>query len=630
MNLIPEPQFSKSSGEIFLIRYNTGITMEEGMSDSCFSSVRLLQNEIKEALGFCLPVKKVLRGKKERNQIAFSYLAGEGKEEEYTLNIGKEEIRLEAYADKGILYGVFTLIQIIRFGKNQLQGVLIRDWPAFENRGFMLDVSRGRIPSMSYLKSLIDHLAFYKINQLQLYVESCVRLEGLEEIWSRTDSITPEEIMETDRYCNEKGIELVPCLATFGHLYDLLRTESFSKYSEMEVEIAEPFTWYHRMRYHIVNVTDEEVFRLIIGLLDQYLPLFRSKKVNICCDETFDLGKGKSAEKAQREGFARLYYSYVNKLAAHLQDMGRQVMLWADIIQNHPREIGALNKDVTCLNWFYYYNEKEENVKILADNGYKQYVCPSVSGYSRIVNAYDMSFSNIREMACLGEKYKSDGLLNTDWGDCGHINMPALSVPGMIFGAAMSWNPADSRSTEQMDEAISLVEYGDESGTLMNVLRMLSRQDLVIFNEITFFRDYKMYGLKYPAADTSLYDKASECIQTADGEKLRNSIDKCEEIMNLLPSYRKKTTVGEREMEEFLLSARGVLLFQSLVLLIKKYEYRQDVVMETTPLQLAIELEEWSADYSVVWRKTSRESELFRISDFIGDLCRLLRRYITE
>lgn len=627
MNLIPEPQFSQSCGENFLIKYNTEITMEESMTDNCFSSVKLLQKEIKEVLGIFLPIKKIMREKKEKNRIAFSYLTGEGKEEEYKLHIGRDEIRMEAYADRGFLYGIFTLMQIIRLGKNQLPGILIRDWPSFENRGFMLDVSRGRIPAMSYLKSLIDHLAFYKINQLQLYVESCVRLEGLEEIWSRTDAITPEEIMETDRYCSERGIELVPCLATFGHLYDLLRTESFSKYSEMEVEIAEPFTWYHRMRYHIVNVTDEEVFRLIIGLLDQYLPLFRSKKVNICCDETFDLGKGKSAEKAQREGYARLYYSYVNKLADYLHNRGRQVMLWADIIQNHPRDIGALNKDITCLNWFYYYNEKEENVKVLADNGYKQYLCPSVSGYSRIVNAYDMSFSNIREMARLGEKYKADGLLNTDWGDCGHINMPALSVPGMIFGAAMSWNPLDSRSTRQMDEAVSIVEYADESKTLMGVLRTLSRQDLVIFNEITFFRDYKMYGLKYPTAETSLYDKASECIRNTDAGKLNTAIEKCEEILNRLPSYRKKTTVGEREMEEFLLSARGVLLFQTLVLLIKKYEYRQDVEAEKTPLQLAVDLEEWIADYSAVWRKTSRESELFRITDFIGDLCKLLRRY---
>jgi hypothetical protein len=39
-------------------------------------------------------------------------------------------------------------------------------------------------------------------------------------------------------------------------------------------------------------------------------------------------------------------------------------------------------------------------------------------------------------MAQIGIKYQADGFLNTDWGDCGHINMPALNIPCLIYGAA--------------------------------------------------------------------------------------------------------------------------------------------------------------------------------------------------
>ena len=626
MHIIPEPHFYEDRPGEFLIKYNTEIILQEGMSDHCFFSAKLLQKEVKRILGFLLPIKKAVK-KKEKNRICLFFTETKENREEYTIGISGEQIRIGAFTDSGFLYGITSLIQMIRIHKNKLPGIDIRDWPAFGTRGYMLDISRGRIPGMDYLKSLVDHLAFYKINQLQLYVESCVRLEGLEEIWSRTDAITPEEILELDYYCACREIELVPCLATFGHLYDMLRTESYSKYSEMEVEAAEPFTWYHRMRYHIVNVTDDEVFRLIEGLLEQYLPLFRSRKVNICCDETFDLGKGKSAAGSKERDYAKLYFSYVNKLAEHLQADGREVMLWADIILNHPGQMDLLNEKVVCLNWYYYYGEKEENIKLIADHNYRQYVCPSVSGYSRLVNAYDMSFANIKEMAGLGEKYKACGFLNTDWGDCGHINMPALSVPCMIYGAAMSWNPSDSRSNTEMDEAVSVVEYQDDSRSLVKVLRNLSRQDVVIFNEITFYRDYKMYGLKYPAGDTTLYDKASKAFLAATEGQLKEAIIKCEQIMNKLPYYQETTKVGEREMEEFLLAARGVLLFQTFVLLVKKYEYKQDVTPHISPQELAVDLEEWSVDYSVVWRKSSRESELFRITDFVGDICKLLRRF---
>ena len=37
-------------------------------------------------------------------------------------------------------------------------------------------------------------------------------------------------------------------------------------------------------------------------------------------------------------------------------------------------------------------------------------------------------------------KYHGIGVLNTDWGDFGHVNDPAFSVPGMIYGAVFSWN----------------------------------------------------------------------------------------------------------------------------------------------------------------------------------------------
>lgn len=185
----------------------------------------------------------------------------------------------------------------------------------------------------------------------------------------------------------------------------------------MDTGLGDAFTWYNRMRYHIINVSDPESFTLITGILDQYIPLFRSDKINICCDETFDLGKGKSASMAKGMVYGELYLFYVNKLVEYLQTKGKKVMIWGDIVQNHHEQMGKLNSKVTCLNWYYNYGAKEEIVKTFYDKGLKQYVCPSVSGYSRLVNAYDMSFTNIREMAKLGNQYHAEGFLNTDWGD---------------------------------------------------------------------------------------------------------------------------------------------------------------------------------------------------------------------
>jgi hypothetical protein len=304
-------------------------------------------------------------------------------------------------------------------------------------------------------------------------------------------------------------------------------------------------------------------------------------------------------------------------------------MIWGDNVQNHHEEMGKLNTKVTCLNWYYNSGAKEEIVKIFFDKGLKQYVCPSVSGYSRLVNAYDMSFTNIREMAKLGNQYHAVGFLNTDWGDSGHINMPALAIPCMIYGAAQGWNVEDDRDFDTIDQAVSLVEYGDRSKKLVGLLRELSRQDIITFNDLAFFRDYKVYNQTYPDIGTSLYEKAKNEMMLVSENQLKTAVLKCGEISN----YLKQNDIGsyadrQEEMLEYYLAARGVALMQELTLVIKKYEYGQDDVLPLdTTYELASKLEYWLMDYCLEWRMVSRESELYRIKEFIWQICSILRKY---
>ncbi len=630
MNIIPLPHSITAQDGLFVIDHNTAIVLDATLDDNDLETAKLLQQEIKKVIEIKLPIKKVLQISEQIDEdcICLKYDNSELNQEAYRLRVYSDKIIIYACSNRGFLYGVATLIQLCKIYRSEIGCIDISDKPSFENRGYMLDVTRGRVPTMSSIKTLIDRLALYKINQLQLYMENSVRLEGFQEIWSKTDPFTPEEILELDCYCNIRGIELVPCIATFGHLYDILRSESFRKYSEMDIETGEPFTWYHRMRYHILNVSDPESFNLITGILDQYMPLFRSNKINICCDETFDLGKGKSASMTEKMSYGELYYSYVNRLIDYVHSKGKTVMIWADIVQNHPDNLDKLNIEVTCLNWYYNYGAKEESVKIFADKALRQYVCPSVSGYSRLVNAYDMSFTNIKEMTKLGNQYHAEGVMNTDWGDTGHINMPALAMPCMIYGAALSWNADDDRDFNNIDQDISILEYGDQEKKLVGLLRELSRQDVIIFNDLTFVRDYKVYNLLYNDFNTCLYENAKTKIMQATEEQLRAAITRCAELINCL-----KQNVGsfytnhQKEISEFYLSARGVALMQELALVFKKCEYGQDVKLIETPFELAGKLEYWLMDYCEAWRAVSRESELYRIKEFVSQICSILRKY---
>jgi N-acetyl-beta-hexosaminidase len=352
-----------------MISHDTAIILDVNQNDNDFDTAKLLQQEIKKVLALSLLIKKKLSHAdcEEKNCISFEYDATGIGDEAYRLIVTPKKITISAGSGRGFLYGASTLIQLCKIHHGEIKCVEIDDKPSFKNRGYMLDVSRGRVPTMFSLKDLVDKLSLYKINQLQLYMENCLRLDGFEEIWSQTDPFLPEEILELDQYCESRGVELVPCVATFGHLYDLLRSICFGKYREID-ERGEIFTWRNRLRYHTINISDPGSLTLITGILEQYIPLFRSRKFNICCDETYDLGKGKSAPLAKETSIGDLYVDYVNKLVEFLQNKGKEVMIWGDVLQKNTDVIDKINPQVTCLNWHYGYGAKEQFAKICHEN----------------------------------------------------------------------------------------------------------------------------------------------------------------------------------------------------------------------------------------------------------------------
>ena len=91
----------------------------------------------------------------------------------------------------------------------------------------------------------------------------------------------------------------------------------------------------------------------------------------------------------------------------------------------------------------------------------------------------------MKSMISHGAKYGVSGVLNTDWGDFGHINLLSNSIPGAIFGAALSWNTAND--AVPTDEDISRLEYGDVTGRTVGLLRELSRHDIIDWDTVVLW-----------------------------------------------------------------------------------------------------------------------------------------------
>ena len=411
----------------------------------------------------------------DKNGILKNVLSSSVKgKEAYRLEITPEGATVCAAEKEGLFNGVQTLRQLIIQYGSSLPCLYIEDYPALSVRGWFMDVTRGRIPKMTYLKELADRCSLYKINQLHLYIEHTFLFDGLSEVWRDDTPLTAQDILEFDAYCAERNIELVPSVATFGHLYKVLRTKTFHELSEVEEAEGTAFSFYERMCHHTLNSTDDRAYELVCRLIDEYSPLFRSNLFNINCDETFDLGRGRGKERADEIGSHVMYVQWVNRVCEHVKALGKRPMFWGDIIAAHPEAIKELPEDVICMTWDYSPTPREINVKKLWENGAHQYLCPGVQGWNQAIHQLDNAYENIKQMAAFAHKYDGEGLLNTDWGDFGHFQHPELSMVGIVYGAAFSWN-SDIQEKSAINADISVIEYGDRSASLVEVISHMSK-----------------------------------------------------------------------------------------------------------------------------------------------------------
>lgn len=604
MYLIPRPQELVYENGNYVLEYDGKIVIDASCSMKAYEYACLLQDELRISTGYGLAVT---RGESLKTAVWLA-MDSDMKEQEYRLVVSERGIRIIGGREQGLFYGVQTLRQILRQVGLCVPYMKIHDFPDIENRGLYYDVTRGRVPTLSYLKGLADKIAFYKMNQLQLYIEHTFLFEGFSEVWRDDTPLSAQDILELDRYCCRLNIELVPSLSCFGHLYKVLRTKSFGELCELPDAGEKPFGFVDRMEHHTIDVSNEKSLAFVEGLIEAFLPLFTSEHFNIGADETFDLGKGRSRRLAEQGGTQRMYIDYVKALCEFLVKKGKKPMFWGDIICGFPELIGELPGETICLNWGYDKFQSDEAVKKLAAAGAVQYLCPGVSGWDQFVNRLDAAYGNIRRMCSYARQYGASGVLTTDWGDCGHVNHPDFSIPGIIYGAAFSWNESIP-DFEQINRQISLLEFGDRSERFVSVVAQIPD------NWVFQWRDA-----------VNLMEKRGKVFSAEELSGTKEALKNLEDISAQLREALKEMPKEQGGLvHAYLVAVRGMELIGKLGAALSAREHHEALPIRVDAVQLAAQLEEWFLYYKEVWRSVSRESELYRIQNVIFWYADLLR-----
>jgi len=604
IHLLPEPKSIKMLKGTLKLPFSSAVMLSEPLSepllDAVFSMTACLKNRDVEAQIYV----KGPRKKMQDGDILLT-LKSDSTSESYRIDLSGKYIHLIGDGLAGLFYAIQTFVQLIQEFGRQIPRLIIHDEPAFEHRGYYLDVTRGKVPTLATLKRFIDRLAALKYNQLQLYIEHTYDFRFDPDIAKGCSPLTSDDILQLDAYCRSRFIEFVPSMTCFGHLGRILSLPAYRHLAEVEWKAPdwEQATWRQRMTGATLNPRKKESKALIRNMLDEYLPLFTSGHFNACCDETYDLGRGR------KKNIGQLYSQHIQFLEKISQKYNKRLMFWGDMMLQHQEFIKEIPPDCIVLDWGYSPTTRFEKTKVFIDHGLETYICPSVRGYGVVFNQTEEARGNITGYAKKGFKLGAKGLLITDWGDSGHFNMYACSLHGLALGAAMGWNP-EADTERHFDRAFSLQVFGIRNSAPASVFKVAGTSKIASWPG--FIADFSANIEHLPSE--KVIERAREQAKT---QRKR------------LESWKTGNLVTKQDMDELSLACEALLLNADKYML-KRYIYGK--TSYKTPFLdkkrhiFAENLEKYMKKYAKTWKNANRESGL---GDIQKTFTRLSKQALT-
>ena len=382
----------------------------------------------------------------------------------YRMSIDKDGVAIVAADEAGKYYAQCTLNQIRsqakRFGNTA--DFDIDDYPAIPVRGVALDMSRDRIPSMPELKKWIDRFAQWKMNIVKLYIEHTYAYKGCEDVWQDATPFTESEILELKAYCAERHIMLMPEQQSFGHLHRWLRVEPYRQLAECpqgwkcswSMDATDPFS---------LCPVDPKSLEFIDRLWSEIIPVFGTHWLGIGCDETADLGLGRSKEECEKIGMPRVYLNFIKKLAELSEKHNVKAHIFADIFFLHPELIPEVPRNLVINDWGYRPDyDFDSHAKQFHELGFDFTLQGSNSNYTCFNGRSYRWRENGERLVDAAVKYGALAVFSSEWGDNGHWNEPITAIPGDAYFAAISWAPDANRNA---DLATALDEFVFQPGS---------------------------------------------------------------------------------------------------------------------------------------------------------------------
>ena len=383
--VIPQPQRLKVGEGHFVIGPTTRLIMPEADQ----TPAEFLAGWLRAATGYPIPIQAVETDAPDAIHLRFDPTSDQHGAEGYSLRVTPQRITIEAAQPAGLFYGAQTLRQLLPAALEHPQAaphdltvpvVEIEDSPRFEWRGLLLDVARHFFP-VAFVKKLLDVMALYKLNRLQMHLtdDQGWRIEiksypRLTEVGSRRAEsqvptplnslseypsprmmdgtpyggfYTQDDIREIVAYAQQRFITVVPEIEMPGHSVAALA--SYPELGCVGTNYDVLTIW--GISEDVLCAGKESTYAYVDSVLSEVLDLFPSEYIHIGGDEC-PKARWRTCPHCQaviqREGLAdehELQSYFIRRVETILDASGRRLIGWDEILE------GGLVPKATVMSW---------------------------------------------------------------------------------------------------------------------------------------------------------------------------------------------------------------------------------------------------------------------------------------
>jgi len=397
----------------------------------------------------------------------------------YAVDIDSHGIRITGVDADGVFHGTRTLLQIIdNFDHPEsIPTLSIRDWPDLRYRGIGHDL-RNQIMRIDRLKTFIRRIAYFKYNQLYLYIEIMFDYPSHGDI-APDCALEGDQAAELVEFARRYHVDIVPIQQSLGHQSNLLRLPAYTHLGEVKEKMEGV-----KMPLWTLSPAYEGTYELLKDMYDDLAAVFPSKFLHAGCDEAYTLGKGASKELADEIGVPGVFVKHIERLR-ELLPPGRRLGVWGDMLLGFADEVeGKMPSDVIIYDWHYTpQDDGYPSVEWFTSQGLDVIACPAVvrvlwefTDTHMVMQTIELFLDAARRHGAIGAfmcnwEYPNHGFLDYGW-------------YGFAYGADAAWSGDSSlREVDVLDTRIARLLFRSDRGELAAVFRTLGEPNGILRHE---------------------------------------------------------------------------------------------------------------------------------------------------